>query len=1078
MFANFFFSGSSTTGNPPVADFTGTPTAGSFPLTVTFTDSTTNTPTSWHWEKNDGTSGWADFDGTPTAQDPIEDFGDGVWSVRLTATNADGSNTKTRTDYIDATDVPANLEDLGNWLLLTRPATDVAASRLWQQLAKSTHATTSGNPVMVATMPPETLTSYDLTQADNIARLELGTASGFTSFKVIGSDPGAAALSGTSLPFSTIGSGSFHGFAWVFRPLAGDDVDGPIVSYFNVRVKIYADGGVEYAYGTNDISESHALGIGSWQLVQFFFDASAVQFGCRTNQNATNRVTGTPGSLWGNFQLLGYFCDPGVYIGSFGVRHANPSEADLDLVYNAGPNGDGSDWPQPLAVTAALLYSGEIVECAFLSNFTLGTGTPSVRIDGVNVSCVRYHQIASDKLWIRIPPASIVASSSSVVTVTLPIGLVSLGQVTNASCTNNVNTETLLPTAPPINAGDIEVGNNLGAPVYFTEQSYFSNAANLLSGFDTFGGTATYGTNGLPLTLTGGIGFLRAVMFIELNNPWQTGNYLLRTKGAGSASLYYDVNTAATLVSSGTAGGWNYREYSITAYNGYGLNVRFVPAITDFDLIFPGDWDAGTHLPLTVVDANWTTMYGAHSYMRCMSWLGVNDSNMRYSTDYLPSNYWKQQSVDIRPVTGTIISATSTTSLFIGLSSTCWLITHAIPGDPFHTGDTVLTGDTPWLIERVNATQYKALGNGVSTPTGSIIMSVYSGGIIEQLCLAANELNQDMWYNLPAMLDDTAVDAVADRVLAVLTSGIKFRLELSNECWNFGFKQTFYFSGLGRLNSTSGPIEYGRRAAQVHKRFLDKFTTAGRASDLVRLVAWQAFDSGTGHDVLDAYKAWCVANSYSFTAPHEYAIASYFGQSDPGGGSDTAATRFRDFICNGSDTPVALTAAGIIDLAVFNLLDPVAGSLAAATASANMVTDWNSANTASVRNVTYEGSQGITGAEFSFSGKTSGDGPNYAGSSGLDGAGLMMDMAFRRANRHPRMGRAQLGSIQQHLDLGYASWSQFGSLDQWSRYGYWSDTEYYNQPIGDGESNLADLDATVGSEACKLWAELQWIAAS
>ncbi len=44
-------------------------------------------------------------------------------------------------------------------------------------------------------------------------------------------------------------------------------------------------------------------------------------------------------------------------------------------------------------------------------------------------------------------------------------------------------------------------------------------------------------------------------MFIELTNPWQTGDYLLRWKGAGSASLYYDVNTAATLVTSGTAGG-------------------------------------------------------------------------------------------------------------------------------------------------------------------------------------------------------------------------------------------------------------------------------------------------------------------------------------------------------------------------------------------------------------------------------------------------------------------------------------------------------------------------------------------
>jgi len=35
---------------PPVANFTGTPTSGTAPLTVNFTDQSTNTPTSWQWE--------------------------------------------------------------------------------------------------------------------------------------------------------------------------------------------------------------------------------------------------------------------------------------------------------------------------------------------------------------------------------------------------------------------------------------------------------------------------------------------------------------------------------------------------------------------------------------------------------------------------------------------------------------------------------------------------------------------------------------------------------------------------------------------------------------------------------------------------------------------------------------------------------------------------------------------------------------------------------------------------------------------------------------------------------------------
>lgn len=85
----------------PVAAFSGTPTSGEAPLESTFTDASTNTPTSWHWEKDDG-NGWVDFDGDPTAQNPTEEFAEGVWDVRLTATNAGGSDDETKLDYITA----------------------------------------------------------------------------------------------------------------------------------------------------------------------------------------------------------------------------------------------------------------------------------------------------------------------------------------------------------------------------------------------------------------------------------------------------------------------------------------------------------------------------------------------------------------------------------------------------------------------------------------------------------------------------------------------------------------------------------------------------------------------------------------------------------------------------------------------------------------------------------------------------------------------------------------------------------------------------------------------------------------
>ena len=84
--------------NPPapVANFSGTPTSGNAPLTVNFTDSSTNSPTSWSWTFGDG--------GTSTAQNPSHQYTTAnAYTVTLTATNAGGSDGETKTNYITVT---------------------------------------------------------------------------------------------------------------------------------------------------------------------------------------------------------------------------------------------------------------------------------------------------------------------------------------------------------------------------------------------------------------------------------------------------------------------------------------------------------------------------------------------------------------------------------------------------------------------------------------------------------------------------------------------------------------------------------------------------------------------------------------------------------------------------------------------------------------------------------------------------------------------------------------------------------------------------------------------------------------
>jgi len=85
-------------GAAPVANFTGTPTSGTVPLTVNFTDSSTNTPTSWSWAFGDG--------GTAVVKNPGHAYSSpGSYTVTLTATNAYGSDGETKTNYITASAV-------------------------------------------------------------------------------------------------------------------------------------------------------------------------------------------------------------------------------------------------------------------------------------------------------------------------------------------------------------------------------------------------------------------------------------------------------------------------------------------------------------------------------------------------------------------------------------------------------------------------------------------------------------------------------------------------------------------------------------------------------------------------------------------------------------------------------------------------------------------------------------------------------------------------------------------------------------------------------------------------------------
>jgi eukaryotic-like serine/threonine-protein kinase len=81
----------------PVADFTADVTIGISPLQVQFTDTSTNSPTSWQWSFGDGSA-------NSTAKNPVHVYVDGGrHTVTLTAYNASGSDVIQKVNYIAVT---------------------------------------------------------------------------------------------------------------------------------------------------------------------------------------------------------------------------------------------------------------------------------------------------------------------------------------------------------------------------------------------------------------------------------------------------------------------------------------------------------------------------------------------------------------------------------------------------------------------------------------------------------------------------------------------------------------------------------------------------------------------------------------------------------------------------------------------------------------------------------------------------------------------------------------------------------------------------------------------------------------
>jgi PKD repeat protein len=208
----------STDISPPVASFTKDKTGGTNPLTVVFTDTSTNTPTSRYWVFGDGSST------NSTMQNPVHTFSSaGTFNVNLTATNSAGSN-QSATQSIVVGDAPVasftkNVTSgtIPFYVAFTSTSTGTGSKTYYWVFADGSTSTTAnpthqfttvGSYAVNLTVTTPYGTSQSATQTITSNQIPAPTAS-FTKDKTGGATP-------LTVQFTDTSTGAPASWYWVF----------------------------------------------------------------------------------------------------------------------------------------------------------------------------------------------------------------------------------------------------------------------------------------------------------------------------------------------------------------------------------------------------------------------------------------------------------------------------------------------------------------------------------------------------------------------------------------------------------------------------------------------------------------------------------------------------------------------------------------------------------------------------------------------------------------------------------------------------------------------------------------------
>jgi len=190
------------------------------------------------------------------------------------------------------------------------------------------------------------------------------------------------------------------------------------------------------------------------------------------------------------------------------------------------------------------------------------------------------------------------------------------------------------------------------------------------------------------------------------------------------------------------------------------------------------------------------------------------------------------------------------------------------------------------------------------------------GASYEYMLALANQLNDNLWVNIPAMVDDDYIHQMAHLFHANMKPGQVVYVEYSNEVWNWGFPQATYAHKMGVAAGypRDGLDFYSEQVAKIaaiwHDEFKDKY--AGYGPKVVVIMAGQEANPWILQQEMDFNNNGAKVDAAS--------VAFYFLGNKTFNANNAAQWR--------NATPQQLAQAGIADLPALDVV--IKANLAAA----------------------------------------------------------------------------------------------------------------------------------------------------